>query len=120
MVRNLVKNKSLDSPLIIYNRTTSKSEALQKELKESYPDKSVVVSTSIPDLVKKADIIFSILGNDASMEELAKTATESASGSLKGKLWIDCTSVGPETTDKLAEVFERAGAEFVASPVFGM
>lgn len=58
MVANLVKKANLSKPLIIQNRTRSRSDQLASKLGE----KTVRVVDSVQDAVKEADIIFSCVG----------------------------------------------------------
>ncbi|KAK8042667.1 hypothetical protein PG994_013150 [Apiospora phragmitis] len=41
------------------------------------------------------------------------------SGDLQGKLFVETSTIHPDTTERLAKSLTDAGAEFVASPVFG-
>lgn len=113
MVKNIVEKGNLDKPILIYNRTTSRSEDLVAKVGK---DKATVV-TSIPDAVKSADYIFTCVGDDAAINETIDAAI--ASGDVSGKLFIDCSTVHPDTTAGLKTKIEGASAHFVACPVFG-
>lgn len=116
MVKNLVEKGSYASPVLIYNRTTARAEKLASTL----PSGKTKVVSSIGDAVKEADIIFTCVGDDAAIEETIDSALKSTDGSsVKGKLFVDCSTVHPDTTNKLAKTINDAGAEFVACPVFG-
>ena len=52
------------------------------------------------------------------LNELVSRALKDVS-SLKGKTWVDTSTVHPETSQKCAEQLEQRGVTFVASPVFG-
>lgn len=112
MVKNLVEKGDPSRPVIIFNRTNSRSEALSKSLGEG----KTKVASSIEEAVNAADIIFTCVGDDKAIEETITTALKA---SAKGKLFVDCSTVHPDTTDKLAKLITDAGAEFVAMPVFG-
>lgn len=62
-------------------------------------------------------MIFFCVSNDAAIEESVQAAI--AAPEAKGKLFVDCSTVHPDTTNKLAKTINNAGAEFVACPVFG-
>ena len=109
MVKNLVEKGQLDKPLIIYNRTTARSEKLASTL----PSGKIKVAHTIDEAVGPADIVFTCVGDDAAIEDTIKTALKS---DTKGKLFVDCSTVHPDTTDKLAKTINGAGAEFVACP----
>jgi 3-hydroxyisobutyrate dehydrogenase-like beta-hydroxyacid dehydrogenase len=112
MCKNLEEKGNLDKPLIIFNRTKQRAEDLSKKLA---PGKSTVAS-SIGEAVTPADIIFTCVGDDNAINA---TIDEALSGSVKGKLFVDCSTVHPDTSEGLARKITAAGAEFVACPVFG-
>src|SRR6187399_220873 len=112
MCKNLVEKGSLDKPLIIFNRTEKRATDLSKSL----PDGKTTISTSIETAVSKSDIIFTCVGNDAAVNESIDTALRR---DVTGKLFVDCSTVHPDTTEALAKKIAEAGAEFVACPVFG-
>lgn len=112
MCKNLVEKGQLDKPLIIFNRTQKRADDLSKSLRSG---KSTVAST-IDEAVSKADIIFTCVGDDSAINDTIGTALK---GNSKGKLFVDCSTVHPDTTEGLAKKITAAGAEFVACPVFG-
>ena len=109
MCKNLVEKGDLGSPLLIFNRTVQKAE----DLKAKLPEGKTTVAHSIEDAVSNSDIIFTCLGDDAAVTETITTAVK---GDVKGKLFADCSTVHPDTTNMLAKTIEAQGAEFVASP----
>ena len=113
MVKNLVEKGQYDGPILIYNRTFSRAEELASKLTSG---KSKAVS-SIDEAVKGADIIFTCVGDDKAVTDTLDTALKVPEA--KGKLFVDCSTIHPDTTDKLAKTVTSAGAEFVACPVFG-
>jgi 3-hydroxyisobutyrate dehydrogenase-like beta-hydroxyacid dehydrogenase len=112
MCKNLVEKGQLDKPLLIFNRTTKRAEDLSKSL----PSGKSMVSSSIEDVVSKSDIIFTCVGDDDAINQTIDSALK---GQTKGKLFVDCSTVHPDTTEGLAKKIVAAGAEFVACPVFG-
>jgi 3-hydroxyisobutyrate dehydrogenase-like beta-hydroxyacid dehydrogenase len=112
MCKNLVEKGHLDKPLIIFNRTQKRATDLSRSMASG---KSTVAS-SIDEAISKADIIFTCVGDDAAINDTIDAALK---GSTKGKLFVDCSTVHPDTTEGLAKKCKDAGAEFVACPVFG-
>jgi 3-hydroxyisobutyrate dehydrogenase-like beta-hydroxyacid dehydrogenase len=110
MCANLVSKGSLAHPLIIFNRTTSKAETLSAKIGHS------TVSPSLSDTISKSDIIFLCLGDDSAVQS---TITEALKSDVKGKLFVDCSTIHPDTTTAVSDSITSAGAEFVACPVFG-
>lgn len=113
MIKNIVEKGKYTSPLLIYNRTTSRAEKLASSL----PSDKVKVAESIEECVNGADIIFTCVGDDKAIKETVDTALKAQEA--KGKLFVDCSTVHPDTTNGLADTIKAAEAAFVACPVFG-
>ncbi|KAH9219501.1 6-phosphogluconate dehydrogenase [Leptodontidium sp. 2 PMI_412] len=111
MSKNLQKYlTSTSAPALIYtNRTLSRGESL-KEL-------GAIPVETVKEVASKSEIIFSCVSNDAVLQETANEVI--ASGDIKGKIYVDCSTVHPDTSVKIAEQISAAGGEFVAGPVFG-
>ena len=112
MCKNLVEKGSLSNPLIVYNRTQKRA----MDLAANHPTTMRVAST-IAEAVTPSSIIFTCVGDDAAMHETITSAL--ASGEVKGKLFVDCSTIAPNTTEAIAKQIASAGAGFVAMPVFG-
>ncbi len=61
MCKNLVEKGSLDKPLLIFNRTRTRSTDLISKL----PSEKSTVASSLDEAVSKSDVIFTCLGDDA-------------------------------------------------------
>lgn len=105
MCKNIVTRGNLEKPLIIFNRTAKRAEDLSKSL----PLGKSVVSSSIDEVVSKSDIIFVCVGDDAAVNETIDTALKN---DVKERLFVDCSTVHPDTTEGLAKKIMAAGAEF--------
>ncbi|KAL3424906.1 hypothetical protein PVAG01_04187 [Phlyctema vagabunda] len=110
MCKNLVAKGNLDSPLLIWNRTASKTEALVARVP------NCEVATSVVDAVTRADIIFSCLSDD---KAVLQVFGEVLGLDLTGKTLISCSTITPETTQDVARRAKEKGAGFVSMPVFG-
>ncbi|KAL4876213.1 NAD(P)-binding protein [Aspergillus karnatakaensis] len=111
LAKNLAVNESLTSPLVIYNRTLSRAESFASQ------NANTVVASTISEVLSKADVIFTCVGDDAAIQKMIGSCI--AAGNIKDKLFIDCSTVHPDTTSLIAAKIEDAGGNFVASPVFG-
>ncbi|QIX00970.1 hypothetical protein AMS68_006487 [Peltaster fructicola] len=107
MVKNIVEKGQFVAPIQVYNRTTARSEKLVSSVGKS----KVATLEETTD----ADIIFICLADDDAVTETVNTILPRC----KGKLIVDCSTIHPDTTDKIAKTINDAGAEFVACPVFG-
>ncbi|KAK7423779.1 hypothetical protein QQZ08_008934 [Neonectria magnoliae] len=112
MSRNIVQKGNLDSPLLIYNRSTKRAVDLSRSL----PEGKTEVVESLADGVSRADVIFSCIANDEAVQELFETILK---GDIAGKLFIESSTIHPATTEAIAKEVMGRGAEFVAAPVFG-
>ncbi|EFR04591.1 6-phosphogluconate dehydrogenase [Nannizzia gypsea CBS 118893] len=112
MVKNLVEKGPLSKPLIVYNRTQSRAIDLAKTLSQQ-----IIPVSTVKEAVERSTIIFICLGDDPAVEITIDTAMNSTD--VKGKLFVDCSTVHPDTTRRLAQLLESAGASFTACPVFG-
>lgn len=109
MCKNLVEKAELTSPLIIYNRTQQRATDLSSKL----PAGKFTVVSSIDEAVANSDIIFTCVGDDKAIKDTIETAVK---GDVKGKLFVDCSTVHPDTTYALARTIESKGAQLVACP----
>ncbi len=109
MCKNIVEKGDLEKPLIIFNRTESRAT----DLKTKLPSGKSVVASSLEEAVAKADIIFTCLGDDAAITDTLATALK---GDVHGKIFVDCSTVHPNTTNMLAKSIQEKGAEMVACP----
>ncbi|MGO3164112.1 MAG: NAD(P)-dependent oxidoreductase [Sphingobacteriaceae bacterium] len=93
--------------LTVFNRTQEKAKA--------FAARSQIANT-IPDLVEKSDIIFTMLTNDQAVEAVYDVLLECQ---IQGKLLIDMSTVSPRATATLAVEAESRGAWFLDAPVAG-
>ncbi|KAK7998015.1 Ribonuclease P protein subunit p29 [Apiospora arundinis] len=114
MSKNLAEKGSLDKPLLAYNRTKQRTDDLVAKVGSD----KVVALDSVEEGVKRSQIIFTSLSNDKAVEGLYETILKS--GDVKGKLFIETSTIHPDTTERIAKSLTGAGAEFVACPVFGV
>ena len=96
-------------PLTVYNRTTEKTEALVKA--------GATRASSIGELVSKSDIIFTMLSDDQAVK--AVYGGSEIKGSANGKLFIDMSTIKPDTAIELSEIITNAAGRFLSAPVSG-
>ncbi|KAH6635343.1 NAD binding domain of 6-phosphogluconate dehydrogenase-domain-containing protein [Chaetomium sp. MPI-SDFR-AT-0129] len=113
MCKNVVEKADVEHPVLIYNRTKQRSV----DFSEKFPSGKTEVVDSVAAGVTQADVIFTILAKDDVVEAVAEEIFKA--GDITGKLFVECSTIHPDTTTRLAKLFTDRGAEFVAAPVFG-
>ncbi len=109
MSSRLARHAPLSSPLLLWNRSAHRATALSSALGPS----RALAAPSLGDAVRASDIVFTCLGDDSAV---LATYASALSLDVAGKLFVDCSTVQPRTSDRLAELCAAAGAEFVACP----
>lgn len=106
---------SKENPLVIWNRTTSKCEAL----KEQFPDKNIIIKDTAKEVVETCKITYSML----STPEVSKIVFESDNGVLAGvsdgKSIVDCATLAEEDMKRMSEAVTEKGGRFLEAPVSG-
>ncbi|CCF34098.1 6-phosphogluconate dehydrogenase [Colletotrichum higginsianum] len=111
MSRNLQKFiSSSGAPSLIYtNRTLSRGDSL-REL-------GAIPAETVSEVARKSDVIFSCVSNDAVLQDTANEIIKS--GDITNKIYVDCSTVHPDTSAAVSKLITEAGGQFVAAPVFG-
>lgn len=107
MAKNLVLKGNLEKPLILHNRTLSRTKSVSERIGYS------IVAETVSDAVAPSDIIFSCLMDSNAVND---TFTTILKGDVTGKLFVECSTISPELTDELAVKLQASGGEFVAMP----
>ena len=107
MVTNLVNT---GFSLSVYNRNGQKVKDLQQTL-------SLIQAASPTDLVQDADVIITMLTNDAAVREVYAQLFEATSN--KPLIYIDMSTVSPETTRALSATAASKGVAYLDAPVSG-
>lgn len=116
MTKNLVQKGSLSSPILLYNRTYSKTESHAATL--GGPSHAKPVRT-INEAVSPSDIIFTCVGDDAAVDDIFSVALAEKED-VSGKLFVDMSTIHPDTSRRLFSQITARGARFVSCPVFGV
>ncbi|WQF78933.1 Putative 6-phosphogluconate dehydrogenase, NADP-binding, 6-phosphogluconate dehydrogenase, domain 2 [Colletotrichum destructivum] len=106
MSRNLQKFiSSSGAPSLIYtNRTLSRGDSL-KEL-------GAIPAETVGEVARKSDVIFSCVSNDAVLQDTANEIIKS--GDITNKIYVDCSTVHPDTSAAISKQITEAGGQFVA------
>lgn len=108
MAVNLLKN---GYPLTVYNRTASRTDTLQAM------GASVVHSPA--QLAKEAEVIITNVSNDQALLDVVFGAGGLMEGIRPGLTVIDCSTVSPDTSRKVAAELQAHFADFLDAPVTG-
>ncbi|KAJ5516527.1 hypothetical protein N7527_008087 [Penicillium freii] len=106
--RHVAAKKAIS--LIYSNRTMSRGSPLRAL--------GAIPEPNFAKLVSQCGIIFTMVSNDSVLQSLLSTAMGS-SQSLKDKIFVDCSTVHPETVRSAVSELKSKGASYVAAPVFG-
>ncbi|KAK2044059.1 NAD(P)-binding protein [Colletotrichum somersetense] len=112
MCKNLVEKSNLVQPLLIYNRTAKRAI----ELSQTLPADRTEVIESLGDAITNADIIFTCVANDQAVDEIFAVAVQH---DLKGKVFVECSTIAPGASEAAAKSVLDKGADFVCAPIFG-
>ena len=107
MTKNIVAKANLEKPLILWNRTQQRAKDQSSKIGHS------IVAATVKEAVTNADIIWSCLQDQ---EAVTETFEEILKMDIRGKLFLESSTVLPDITNRIATEVEEAGAEFVAMP----
>ena len=97
--------------LVLFNRTRAKAEPLLGPCG--------TFSNSPPELAEQVDVLFTMLAHPDAVEQAALGGDGFLGHLNSGALWVDCSSVNPSFSKKMAAEAARRGVHFVDAPVTG-
>jgi 3-hydroxyisobutyrate dehydrogenase len=101
----------LGHTLTVWNRTAEKTNALA--------DAGAAVARSPAELTSSVDIVITLLIDTAAIDAVYNGPHGLLAGDARGKLFIEMSTVTPESQVTLAEKVRAKGAAFVECPVSG-
>jgi len=108
MVKNLVK---AGFPVKVYNRTREKETEAISAGAHSAAD--------MQEMTADSDIVFVMVSDDAAVKEVFTADNGLLTAHAEGKLFINVSTVSPDTSRYLNTCCKRAGASFLEAPVSG-
>src|SRR5713101_7639579 len=108
MAANLQKH---DYSLVVFNRTRDKAQPLL--------DRGAILADSPPKLAEQVDVLFTMLAHPDAVEQAALGANGFLSYLKPNALWVDCSSVNPSFSKKMAAAAAERRIRFVDAPVTG-
>jgi 3-hydroxyisobutyrate dehydrogenase-like beta-hydroxyacid dehydrogenase len=92
----------------LWNRTRERAEALGVGKVAATPAEAAA----------NADVVISML-TDADAVRATYLGESGAAQAARGQVFVDMSTAGPDVSQEIAPVIERAGAQFVEAPVLG-
>lgn len=114
MCRNIALKGPQTAPLVLYNRTAAKASSFADSLGPS----KASVAPSLADAVQSASIVFICVGDDHALDQII-SAILCSTTDLSSKIIVDCSTVHPDTSRRIAKSVSERGGSFIACPVFG-
>jgi 3-hydroxyisobutyrate dehydrogenase-like beta-hydroxyacid dehydrogenase len=108
MAANLQKH---DYDLVVFNRTRAKAQPLL--------DKGASFAESPAQLAEQVDVLFTMLAHPDAVAQAALRETGFLNHLKPKALWVDCSSVNPSFSKKMAVAAAARGVRFVDAPVTG-
>jgi len=108
-----IAGRLLDSSNQVYgtNRTRSKAQELI--------DRGLLWLDTPREAAAGADVIFSMVTDDAALDAITSGPDGILAGLAKGKVYVDMSTVSPRASRELAERVAALGAEMLDAPVSG-
>ena len=98
-------------PLYVYNRTVSKAQPLA--------EKGAVICASVKDLAAQCDIVFSIVSDDAALNQITAGPDGIAAHLKPEGIHISLSTILPATSISLHALHQQRGSQYLACPVMG-
>ena len=108
MAANLLK---AGHPLTVWNRSAEKAEALRPL--------GAQAAASPAEAVRGADVVFTMLSTPAAVEAVALGEGGFLPAMQSGALWVDCSTVDPDFSRRMAAEAAGRGLRFMDAPVAG-
>ena len=98
-------------PVTVYNRSAERARALEA--------RGAVVADSPRAAASEADIVFSMVADDAASRAMWDGERGALAGARQGSIVVECSTVTVTRARELADAATRAGCIFIDAPVTG-
>ena len=95
----------------VYNRTRAKADAFQSQ--------GAVVAESPKELGGSCDLVFTMISDDAALEEVALGRNGVLEKVAAGTIWVDMSTVSPKISSQVARRAAEKESGFLRAPVSG-
>ncbi len=97
--------------LTVFNRTLEKAKELESL--------GAQIATSPEEVARQSQVVFTMLTADQAVEDIILGARGITTGASEGTIVIDCSTISPITSKRMAEALKKAGVEMLDAPVTG-
>jgi 3-hydroxyisobutyrate dehydrogenase/glyoxylate/succinic semialdehyde reductase len=108
MVSRLLK---LPNKVIIHNRTEGKAKELI--------DRGAILASNPGEVAQNARIVFTMLSTPDAVKQIAAGEKGFLKSMNPGSIWVDCSTVNPSFSRRMAEISRANEARFIDAPVAG-
>lgn len=98
-------------PVTVYNRTLEKAQGLKSQGAE--------VASSPVQVAEQCEIVFTMLTADLAVEEVILGEQGLIKGASGGMILVDCSTISPTTSKKIANQLITLGVDMLDAPVTG-
>ena len=106
-----VAGRLLDAGNTVYGTDLTRSQPLI--------DRGLVWRDSPREVAAAAEVVFSMVTDDAAVRAITSGPDGILAGLARGKVYIDMSTISPQTSREVAEQVRAAGAEMLDAPVSG-
>ena len=97
--------------MTVFNRSPEKTKAVRRM--------GAMVAETPSEVSENSDLIFTMLSDDVAVEEIFRSEKGLINGNVKDRLFIDMSTIKPETTIRIAREIQEKSASFIDAPVSG-
>ena len=97
--------------MMVYNRTRSKTKPLE--------EKGATVCESIKELASACDVVFTMVSNDAAIEEITNGEDGLAKNLKEGGIHVSTSTILPVTSEVLFKTHRQNNNHYITCPVAG-
>ncbi len=97
--------------LTVFNRSPEKTDAVRRM--------GAMVAETPAEVSENSDLVFTMLSDDVAVEEIFRSENGLINGNVKDRLFIDMSTIKPETTIRIAREIQEKSASFIDAPVSG-
>ena len=106
-----VAGRLLDAGKTVYGTDLTRSQPLI--------DRGLVWRDSPREVAAAAEVVFSMVTDDAAVRAITSGPDGILAGLARGKVYVDMSTISPQTSREVAEQVRAAGAEMLDAPVSG-